>query len=503
MSKTLIDFVGRTAVAAGVALIVCIGSPAGAQTPSTVTLDARGAAQQRASFRTGATVVVRVANKNPYLYRYRTTIDEVTVQETAPLAFVAQLGPLLAGVVPAPGGPGPSSAAPVLTRAIARPRLKVGVGCAAGDEAKATAALAWLDDERDALVASESESETAIRGLGLNYSTAKTQIDTRRLALRAKHATSAELDGAASGLKLAAELYPKPTDVDGADVRLRSTEAFGKAFLQALEEYRTTFPACQPTPSGGNPLIVDRVYVEGVLGWWMDGRRAVVTTVRSGRQAVTALTDAIDRIRAEGSLEELHPLGNYASPTDVTITVRRWPVDDADEKNIEVVTIAKLDFGGGARFLLSGGLGYVTGIVSRDFQQVRGYARTPEGEAVDKELVPVVGLKRSETRTAAPGLLLNTRLWRFSESSPVQSAFVTVGVTAKADNGADVDYILGLSAGLLGDRVIITGSLYFNRRQDLAGDLYLGAKVPDDFTTIPVTKSYERGFGLFVTYKIR
>jgi len=136
MSKTLIDFVGRTAVAAGVALIVCIGSPAGAQTPSTVTLDARGAAQQRASFRTGATVVVRVANKNPYLYRYRTTIDEVTVQETAPLAFVAQLGPLLAGVVPAPGGPGPSSAAPVLTRAIARPRLKVGVGCAAGDEAK-------------------------------------------------------------------------------------------------------------------------------------------------------------------------------------------------------------------------------------------------------------------------------------------------------------------------------------------------------------------------------
>jgi len=129
--------------------------------------------------------------------------------------------------------------------------------------------------------------------------------------------------------------------------------------------------------------------------------------------------------------------------------------------------------------------------------------KDPVFKAVDKELVPVVGLKRSETRTAAPGLLLNTRLWRFSESSPVQSAFVTVGVTAKADNGADVDYILGLSAGLLGDRVIITGSLYFNRRQDLAGDLYLGAKVPDDFTTIPVTKSYERGFGLFVTYKIR
>jgi hypothetical protein len=479
---------------------------AGAQSVSpTVVIDARGSAQKRATFRTQAVVKVRIENKNPYVYRYRTTIDEAIVQETAQQLFAAQLSPLLLAVATAAGGPGPSNAAVPTPESMvpSRTGLKTAETCAAADFAKAAAALKWIDDQRDQVAKFERQALVATRTLAQSYSSVRDQIEARRLALRARHATTAEIDGAASKIKQLEQLYPKPVDVDGVDSRLRDTATAANILKRAIEQFREDFPFCQPVLAGGNPLIADLVYLDSLLGWWLEDKRAVVVAARSGREALNALTTTIARVGAEGSHEELHELGNYANPTSVTVTVRRWSVEDSDEKNIEVVSVAKLEFGGGARFMLSGGLGYVKGIAINEFQATRGFERKPTGEAVSEVLGPVVGLKRSETKMVTPALLLNTRLIRLPDNPLTQSVFWTIGVTAKKDTGIDVDYLIGLSAGTLNDHVVITGGWYFGKEETLSGDLYPGAKIPDDMTAIPVKKSYGKAAAVFVTYKIK
>ncbi len=505
--------IGRfTFVAGTCALAITTGGAASrASAEGTVTIDARGQAHQRVSFGTSARIVVAVENKNPFLYRYRTIIDEVAVQETAPLLFVAQLSPLLSVVAAgAAGGPAPAAAPGGPSRAAAftagpnRGRMTPPDSCKPPALADAAVALAWIDDERDRVRRFAREADAEIRELEAGYVLARTEIERQRLALRSKAATWPELETAAAAIKAAAERFPRPSAVDGNASRLRTVPASAKVLLVAIEDYRERFPTCQPVLAGGNPLIPDQVYLEGLIGWWLEERQAVVATVRSGRDALSTLLGAIERVTVEGSHSEVHKtVGNYSTPTRVTVKVKRWPIEDAEEKSIETVATATLEFGGGARFVLSGGLGLVGGIRHSQFLQARGFEKNAKGEVVGQELGPVVGLKGEEESAIVPALLLNTRLHRFGEERPVQSLYLTTGITAKKEGEVEVDYLVGLTAGMLGDKVLISVAVYYGRETSLAGDLFVGAKIPEALTVIPVSRSRKSGGGIFVTYRIR
>lgn len=472
-----------------------------------VSISAKGAAQRRGTFRTQAEVSIVVTDKNPFVYKYRTTINEATVQETAPLAFIAQLSPLLAAVTTptavASGATVPLSIAP------SRIGLQPTDTCKGETLPKATAALRRLSDDRDELKKLEEVAESSARDLETSYVSAKKTFDTLRMDLRDRAAKTVDLRAAAKSFAAAfapggVAGYPKPAVIDTADTQLKSVQTAAKELIAAIDDFRQSYPDCQPIQNGRNGLIAERIYAESLATWWFDERKSIINTVRKGIDSIDAINAAIEKAEREGAYEETHIIGNYATPTVVTVTVDRWPIDDADEKNKETVAKGIFDFGGGARFLLSGGLGFVQGLTLRQYQQVRGYERDKSGQIVKDELTTVVGLKREDTHLIVPALLLNTRLWRFTNNaSPVQSVFVSTGVTAQKNNDVDVDYLAGVSVGILGDRVMVTAAVFYGKEEMLAGDLYSGAKIPDTVTSIPVRKEYKRGGIVLISYRIK
>lgn len=137
----------------------------------------------------------------------------------------------------------------------------------------------------------------------------------------------------------------------------------------------------------------------------------------------------------------------------------------------------------------------------REFQPVLGYARNEEGVIVGddgqptdkRELTSIVGVSEDSGRRITPVAMLHYRM------PYVRNVFASVGVTGKRDSaGTDLEYLLGPS--FLFRNMFFTLGGYVGKQQSLAGDLFLGAKLPG--TTVPVQKGYRWGLGFSFTYKV-
>jgi hypothetical protein len=155
---------------------------------------------------------------------------------------------------------------------------------------------------------------------------------------------------------------------------------------------------------------------------------------------------------------------------------------------------------GWRNFEVSGGMAF-SSLGRREFQPVLGYARNEQGVVVGddgqptdkRELTSIVGVSEDSGRRITPVAMLHYRM------PYVRNVFASVGVTGKRDNaGTDLEYLLGPS--LLFRNMFFTLGGYAGKQQRLAGDLFLGAKLPG--TTVPVQKDYRWGLGFSFTYKV-
>jgi hypothetical protein len=155
---------------------------------------------------------------------------------------------------------------------------------------------------------------------------------------------------------------------------------------------------------------------------------------------------------------------------------------------------------GWRRFELSGGMAF-SSLDKREFQPVLGYARNEQGVIVGddgqptdkRELTTIVGVSENSGRRISPIAMLHYRM------PYMRSVFASVGVTGKRDSaGTDLEYLLGPS--FLFRNMFFTLGGYAGKQQHLAGDLFLGAKLPG--TTVPVQKDYRWGPGFSFTYKV-
>jgi hypothetical protein len=153
---------------------------------------------------------------------------------------------------------------------------------------------------------------------------------------------------------------------------------------------------------------------------------------------------------------------------------------------------------GNRRFELSGGLAY-SSLEKREFQPVLGFARNPEGGLTDGQtLTKVVGVSENAEHRITPLVMLNTRL----TNNPNYNLFFSLGITGKRDNaGTDIEYLLGPSFNLFSNNLFFTTGTYAGKQQRLAGDLFLNAKLPDNQSTIPVTKEFHWKPGFAITYR--
>lgn len=155
---------------------------------------------------------------------------------------------------------------------------------------------------------------------------------------------------------------------------------------------------------------------------------------------------------------------------------------------------------GWRNFEVSGGIVF-SSLGKREFQPVLGYARNEQGVIVGedgqptdkRELTTVVGVSEDSGRRISPVAMLHYRM------PYVRNVFASVGVTGKRDDaGTDLEYLIGPS--LLFRNMFFTVGGYAGKQQQLAGDLFLSAKLPG--TSVPVQKDYKWGLGFSFTFKI-
>jgi hypothetical protein len=203
------------------------------------------------------------------------------------------------------------------------------------------------------------------------------------------------------------------------------------------------------------------------------------------------------------TLQEVSEIGGYSVTTLAKLKLTRKRLKQ-DEKPTELAK-ADIKFGNGPFFSLSGGI-VISTLSRQEFQRVQGFARNKDGSPVlvdgQETLTSIVGLKDDSDTRILPLVMLNGRL--FGGSGPLDGVHASLGVTAKNDNkGTDVEFLLGPSFSFLDRQLFFTLGGYAGKRQELAGDLFLGASVPKDLAEIPVRKNYKWNFGFAVTYKIK
>jgi hypothetical protein len=460
----------------------------------TIVIDARtGRVRGPSDVGRKAMVQVVLTEKNPFLYRYELQVSESVVQETALAAFLTQLSPFVGAAIPGPA-PGKTAAEDPTPPALT---------CEAAE--KAQPPLTDIRDRYVQLISRTNEGRTAVSAVEESQKIARETYRTQQPVLVNAHASCAELCAAATTLQARLDEYllaaePPQTALDFAAATVARVESESKTLMSAVDEFRKNFPLCQPYVAARNELLEIRAYAETVLLGPVASQRARLETLRGDLSRLQAGKELVDRaLLAPENFAQERIVGPFPRSTTVSVTAYRANLTDVDGKTKAAVGTHEVNFGGGARFGVSGGVVY-SKLRLEEFQQVRGIERGGDGTEINPEtMTAIVGHKQNSSRRLLPMLLLHMRA--LPDDRWLHATF---GVSAKKDSeGVDVEYLVGPSVSAVDHRVFVTAGLYYGKRQRLAGDLYLGAKIPDALTAIPVRKRYEAALGLTVTFRIR
>jgi hypothetical protein len=446
--------------------------------PERLRIDARsGGGRATVSFPTRTVITVELFNKNPFLYRYRVTANEAAVEEPAVEAFLAYLSPVF------PGGAKRATAERIRMPANLPPEC--GAAAAVTALGQRVAAL----NHRIPLVEEVIDTHAQVRAVYVD----------RRATLTHPWAEQSRLQDAAEGLITALEGYLNPSDGSGGG-KAAVEDAFQELALAGADAAAVATAAKEAAAkvSGCGPLTEVEAQAKDVRERSVPQWKAALTSAQ--RDIATFETALRDTKRTQGdanAYSQVYELCAYRHPANLVITVERWVLDDQDEKRKETVAKTTVMLGGGQRFFLSGGVAYVHGVATREYRPARGYALDAHGTATDPTtMATIVGIQQESPDTLTPVALLNGRL--------VSDLLWTIGTTARKDAaGMHLDYLAGLSWAVFDRRLFLTAAWYYGRETSLAGDLYVGATIPDDMTAIPTRTTYRSGASVVLTYRIK
>jgi hypothetical protein len=212
-----------------------------------------------------------------------------------------------------------------------------------------------------------------------------------------------------------------------------------------------------------------------------------IKTLRKIRSELDAIERDIRDVlnHPKGYLWHEEVLGPYDDATDVTVTVKRKELSaTGDPKDFAK---AEMNFGGGPRFVVAGGLTY-TELEKQEFQ------RLSVGP------VPTIGLKENSDTRLKPMLMLHGRLFPIG-SLGFDAFHASIGITAKNENNeTDIEYLLGTSFSFLREQMFLTVGAYGSRQQRLEGGLFVGGPAP--MGEPPVRKEWHWKIGIGISFKI-
>jgi hypothetical protein len=222
--------------------------------------------------------------------------------------------------------------------------------------------------------------------------------------------------------------------------------------------------------------------------------------VEEAREKLVRLMGEVRAVASAASYYRVLSIGGFRMPTDVTVTLKRKDMTDP-KAEAESLHERDFSFSGGARFASSAGWS-ITSANRQAYGQVQGHPRgSAEGDPDLSMIVPVVGLTDDAGQRNGPLALMHVRLFDIGDWVSVHAS---VGVTPKADDDAlRAEYIVGPSIGLAENRFFATFGWYFGRTESLQEGWFVGEKVPESITSVPVRKDGSTGFAFAISVKVK
>jgi hypothetical protein len=485
-------------------------------------------------YKKGNQIMIVIANLNPYVYRYNISIKQQRVLETALLAFLGQLSPIIGTAITAvnTGAADASNLSPmdfIMSRGIAS-LPKVSGNCPATLTASAEETL-------QAIYADFEELKNRDKNLAeaFNKFVDEDHESKRKIFKTWQSAVNNPLGNAPAGDQPNADFYlyckklcgasddfvkgmsSYPSQLDGKlkefEGSLQRFQLLANSMRSQIEDFRKKYPRiCHPTQGGESLLLLIATYAESIIGPVTNDYQTKLGRLRKDREAFGGAIDTINATRQDPTkLRYTRIIGDFDDPTDVTIEVQRRDLADTAkfEPNQPAPYIEeKLAFGGGPRFSISGGM-VLSGLERKEFQPVQTFRPDTVGnQVVDKTFI---GFKENSNYRFNPMLMLHIRPTNSGEF------YLSWGITARKDNeGTDVEYLFGptYAPNLFERRIMFTGGLYLGKRQDLTGGLQepqggspFGSQVPNPApmlpVVIPVRKELKPHYGIGITFRIR
>ncbi|MEK6286497.1 MAG: hypothetical protein AABO57_12210 [Acidobacteriota bacterium] len=447
-------------------------------------------------------VTVVLKNKNPYRYKYKIDTTETTIQETAISAFLALLGSFVGdAATPAkPPAPPPAvgTAAPSLTRT-------------ADDECRdqLNAIIKTIDLEavkaKDALNAAKAE----LARLKAKHELVRTVYTATRATLYLSAGLRCdELCSASYGFLDSLRDTVTPAEIKSLQDQIDALTGHATVVDTLAKDAIKRYARCAK-PDQVDFLTTMIVFAAGIR----TGAGVLQTDVNTIKEDITKFGDlkkAIDNVRGnKSSFVEVVEIGPFTRTTEVKIDVTTKEISSVDGKPGEEKAgpskSVKIKFGDAPFFSLSGGIVFAR-LVKQEFIRVQGIQLDSSGNQVIVDGKPVVttvveAKEQSPTRIL-PLLQLNGRLMRWGGF--IDGLHLSLGVTAKNDNkGTDVEYLVGPSFSMADEQLFLTIGGYAGRKQQLLGNLFQGARVPEGTAELPVQKNYKWTVGISLTYKIK
>lgn len=437
-----------------------------------------GATQGNSRYRTEDEVQIVLEHKNPFLFEYRSKIEEQAIPEPALALFfkvfsTSPTATLLSAVAPAPG------TGHDLSDSSGNPRC-----------ASATSKAETLRKDYESVRQQGVDIVTLMRDLK-----AAIELDEGKLKDASIHCR--ELVGAASEI---VSLIQKGFDESTAGSLEQKLKQFGVAY-QALETERASLAPAIEALRGASPACSAVAVFDEVQNNKMALDQLAKDFEAATNEAKAAVKVISAALQSPQNFYEIRQVGNYDEITVVTVTVERKAKGDAAFPSLPYI-VKKLRFGGRQRFALSAGASF-SPLETRTFKVVQGIALDASGNPVTPENVTrIVGLDEDSSQRVSPLIILHTRIAEGSKwNSGYHFSFGFAGATA--NNGLNLEYLIGPSISFAEERFFLTFGAYNGRTEQLQKGFFIGKPIPASVPDVPVVRGRSWDWGFAATYKFR
>jgi hypothetical protein len=416
-----------------------------------------------------------VVDKNPFLYEYRVTIKANPILEPAIAAFF---------------GNGFFFADEVKEKKEDEKKASGGKKAVAACDALTNieAANTTLDDDDDA------SKPGSLRSLYAEhkrvYNETEGEFKKAQDVLYNRNSSCPALCNTATNIRATLQAYrPNLDELNKRITRFKNRAALIQDDVSQLQQTGGLTGECAHRL--GELARLARDYVR--IG---DDFEKGAATITAGKKTFDVAVKTINDVFADpNAFSQVYTRGPFSTPTDVEVTVEQRDLSNKDSKFTQVGQTETINFGGGARFAIAGG------VVASPFETIT-YKRVPA--IIDGRSTTIIGAENSSNSRILPILMLHGRLFELN-SKYVSGVHLSLGITAKPnDTATNVEWLVGPSISFIEERLFLTVGGYAGRRQQLEGNLRPGQELPADFKDdIPVNNHLVWKPGFALTYKFK